>query len=166
MNDIVTLTGVVATDPRHTITPAGLAITSFRLASTQRRFDRAKQAWVDAATNWYTVSTFRQLAVNTAACVKKSERVVVTGRLRIREWGEEPRKGMTVEVDADTVGHDLLWGTSAFTRSVSTLGLAQRSVDDAADGVPDTFDAASFDHGSGMEPEEPGPLAADAGTPF
>lgn len=166
MNDIVTLTGVVATDPRHTITSAGLAITSFRLASTQRRFDRAKQAWVDSATNWYTVSTFRQLAVNTAACVRKSERVVVTGRLRIREWGEEPRKGTTVEVDADTVGHDLLWGTSAFTRSMSTLGLAPRSADDAPDGFPDTFDSASADDGSGTESDEVEPAAANAPTPF
>lgn len=66
MSDIITLTGVVATTPHHLVTTSQVAITSFRLASGQRRFDRAKNAWVDAQTNWYSVSTFRQLAFNVA----------------------------------------------------------------------------------------------------
>jgi single-strand DNA-binding protein len=41
MTDNITLTGLVATTPRHLTTSEGLAITSFRLASSQRRFDRA-----------------------------------------------------------------------------------------------------------------------------
>jgi len=57
VSDIITVTGIVATTPRHLVTSSGLAISSFRLASGQRRFDRAKQTWVDAETNWYTVST-------------------------------------------------------------------------------------------------------------
>ena len=36
MTDLVTVTGVVGSDPRHTVTAAGLAITNFRLASTRR----------------------------------------------------------------------------------------------------------------------------------
>ena len=64
MTDMLTLTGLVATPPKHTTTANGLSITSFRLASNQRRYDRVKQEWVDAETNWYTVTSFRQLAKN------------------------------------------------------------------------------------------------------
>ncbi len=118
MTDTITLTGLVATDPRHIVTSEGLPITTFRLASTQRRFDRTNQKWIDGDTNWYTISSFRQLAINAAGSLKKGERVVVTGRLRIREWQTGERNGMTVDVEADSVGHDLAWGASAFTRSI------------------------------------------------
>ena len=43
MPDAITLTGLVATNPRHLVTSEGLPITSFRLASTQRRFDRSQE---------------------------------------------------------------------------------------------------------------------------
>ena len=48
MPDQITLTGIVATPPKHIVTSEGLQITSFRLASTQRKFDRVEQKWVDA----------------------------------------------------------------------------------------------------------------------
>lgn len=122
MSDIITLTGLVATTPRHLTTSEGLAITSFRLASSQRRFDRAQQKWIDADTNWYTVSAFRALATNAAVSVVKGDRVIVTGRLRIRDWENTDRSGTTVEIEADSIGHDMFWGTSAFTRVVSQNG--------------------------------------------
>jgi single-strand DNA-binding protein len=118
MSDNITLTGVVATIPRVLTTQEGLAITSFRLASSQRRFDRAQEKWVDGDTNWYSVTTFRQLAANAAISVKKGERVIVTGRLRIRDWAAGERAGTNVDVEADAIGHDLSWGTAAFSRNV------------------------------------------------
>ena len=59
MTDALTLTGLVATTPRHLVTSEGLPITSFRLASTQRRYDRATEKWVDGETNWFTVTANR-----------------------------------------------------------------------------------------------------------
>ncbi len=124
MSDIITLTGLVATDPRHIVTSEGLPITTFRLASTQRRFDRSQERWVDGDTNWYTITAFRQLAMNSAGSVKKGERVVVTGRLRIREWQSGERNGMNIDIEADALGHDLAWGTTSFTRSISSTSPA------------------------------------------
>lgn len=113
----ITVTGLVATTPRHLVTSEGLPITSFRLASTQRRYDRGTQTWIDGETNWYTVTSFRQLAINVVASVTKGQRVVLTGTLRIRDWESGDRAGTTVEIDAEHIGHDLAWGTSVFTRS-------------------------------------------------
>jgi single-strand DNA-binding protein len=120
MTDTLTLTGLVATTPRHLVTSEGLPITSFRLASTQRRYDRGAAKWIDGETNWYTVTCFRQLAINVVASIAKGQRLVVTGRLRVRDWETGDRAGTTVEIDADALGHDLAWGTSAYTRSVSS----------------------------------------------
>lgn len=116
MTDTITLTGLVATTPRHLTTSEGLHITSFRLASSQRRFDRASNRWVDGDTNWYTVSAFRQLAKNAVESISKGDRVIVTGQLRIRDWENTDRSGTTVEVEATVLGHDLTWGTSSYTR--------------------------------------------------
>lgn len=116
MTDSITVTGVVGSDPRLHVTTQGLAITSFRLASTRRYFDRTKGAWEDGDTNWYTVSGFRQLAHNTVASVKKGERVVVHGRLRLRAWESGEKSGTAIEIEADSIGHDLAWGTTTLTK--------------------------------------------------
>lgn len=142
MTDNITLTGIVATPPRHLVTSEGLPITSFRLASTQRRFDRSQNRWVDGETNWYTITGFRQLAINITTSIKKGERVVVTGRLRIREWIAGDKTGTTIEVDADAIGHDLSWGTSTFVRSISSAVIDPSTAPEAASGDVDSGDAA------------------------
>ena len=116
MSDHITITGTVATDPKHIVTAEGMAITSFRFASTQRYYSRQAQAWVDGETNWYTVVAFRALAINAAASLNKGERVIVSGRVRIRDWSAGEKSGRVVEVEAEAIGHDLGWGISRFTR--------------------------------------------------
>jgi single-strand DNA-binding protein len=141
MTDTITLTGIVATIPRVVTTGDELAITSFRLASAQRRFDRNRNRWVDGETNWYTVTAFRQLATNAAGSVVRGDRVVVTGRLRIREWEAGERKGTTVEVEADAIGHDLTWGTTSFTRVITSSAAPvqhDEPTDEAATAAPST----------------------------
>jgi len=116
--ETTTITGLVATTPRHLITKDGLPITSFRLASSNRRFDRGSMEWVDGETNWYTITSYRTLAINTATSIGKGDRIVVSGNLRIRDWDNGERTGTSVELEASNIGHDLAWGTSAFTRTV------------------------------------------------
>jgi len=113
----VTAAGIIATTPRHIQTEEGLDITSFRLASNRRRYDDELQQWVDVDTNWYTVVAFRALAANAEKSLKKGDRVVVSGRVRIRDWEHDSGSGTSVEVEADALGHDLLWGTTTYSRS-------------------------------------------------
>ena len=139
MSDHLTITGLVATPPRHIVTSEGLPITSFRLASTQRRFDRSQDKWIDGETNWYTITAFRQLAIHAAGSIEKGQRVVLSGRLRIRDWENGERTGTTIDIEADALGHDLAWGTSAFTRSISTSSSkdSAASADHEAEAAPD-----------------------------
>lgn len=116
--ETLTVTGLVATTPRHLVTQDGLPITSFRLASSYRKFDPAQGKWVDGETNWYTITSFKQLAINTSGSVNKGDRIIVTGKLLVRDWDNGERSGTSVELEAESIGHDLTWGTSVFTRTV------------------------------------------------
>jgi single-strand DNA-binding protein len=118
MAEQITVLGLVATTPRHLVTQDGLPITSFRLAASSLKFDTAQNKWIDGETNWYTITAFRTLAINIAGAISKGERVIVTGKLRVRDWDNGERAGTSVEIEAESVGHDLNWGTATFTRTV------------------------------------------------
>ena len=47
-----------------------------------------------------------------------SDPVVVVGRLRIHDWDNGVKTGINVDLDADTIGHNLRWGTTVFTRTI------------------------------------------------
>lgn len=115
-----TVSGLVATTPRHLVTQDGLPITSFRLASTEadRPFPPTDE---NSYTNWFTITATNQLAVHLAGSVEKGHRVVVTGELKVRDWDNGERAGTSVEIVAFTVGHDLRYGTAQFTRTVDSL---------------------------------------------
>jgi single-strand DNA-binding protein len=119
MFDSFSVTGLVATTPRHLVTQDGLPITSFRLAASTKKFDKQTNRWADGETNWFTVTSFRQLAINSATSVSKGDRVLVMGRLRVRDWDNGERAGTSVEIEAETLGHDLVWGSSTFVRTVN-----------------------------------------------
>lgn len=116
----ITVTGMVATTPRHLVTQDGLSITSFRLASSQPKFDHEQGRWVDGETNWYTITSFKDLAINLAGSVLKGHRVIVSGDLRVRDWDNGEHAGTSIEIHADSIGHDLAWGSAVFTRTVMT----------------------------------------------
>lgn len=134
MLDHITVHGLVATEPRHIVTKEGLEITNFRLAAMQSRFDRQLGKWKEDGTNWYSVASFRILARNAAASLEKGHRVIVSGRLRVREWEAGERAGVSVDIEADSIGHDLVWGSSTFDRN-------RMPVDDATENVDDSDDA-------------------------
>lgn len=118
----VTMVGNVASEIRTNRTQEGLTVSSFRLACTSRRFTRAR-GWVDGDTTFVTVVCWRHLGEHVASCFGKGEPVIVVGRLRVREWtAADGRTGKEVEVEAQTAGHDLSRGTSAFVRSARPAG--------------------------------------------
>lgn len=134
MSDTISIVGNVATDPKRN-TPNGVPITSFRLAVSQRRLDKTTGEWVEAATNWYSVSAFRGLGEHALSSIKKGDRIFVRGRLRIRDWTAGEKSGTSAEVEAESLGHDLLWGTTVFTKAGSA---GQRHVDSPAGGAVPT----------------------------
>ncbi|GAA1817550.1 single-stranded DNA-binding protein [Nesterenkonia flava] len=161
MSDTITVRGFLGTSPELRTTSSGLMLSSFRLGSTPRWFDRERSEWVSGTTNWYTVTCFRQLGEHTANSLAKGDPVIVTGRPRIRSWqNDDGATGISVEIDAETVGHDLTFGTTHFARirpaaegspeSAPASGAAASSAEESSPNVnkvPGGDDSSSTDSG-------------------
>lgn len=151
MQSIAT-TGLVATIPKQIVTANGVPMTIFRLASSQRKFDGDGKQGEYGPANWLTVTALWQLGVNVAASVRKGDRVVVTGRARVRGRERDPKSGMVVGVTADSIGHDLRWGTAVFSRTLSAATVRVSGGAARAGPVSPDPDAAQRSEGSlGLE---------------
>lgn len=127
-----TIIGTVGTDPRLVELQGGRKLVSFRVAETQRRFDSVKNEWVDGDTNWLTAIAFGKLAEHATLSVSKGERVIITGRLQVRNWDDgNGKSGTNVEIVADGLGHDLAFGTTEYTRSNSGAQHGENAIDAA-----------------------------------
>jgi single-strand DNA-binding protein len=147
--------GRVGTDVEFKESTSGIPMASFRLATTPRRFNKADQRWEDKPTAWFTVECWRQLAVNVNESLQKGQPVFVSGRLKTREWVDEHNERQTRSntIDAQSVGHDLSWGTTLFTRN-------ERQPRQQADSAHDEMDELS----ATVEAAEPNPFHADEGV--
>lgn len=114
---LITVIGNVATKPNRRELTNG-SVTDFRIASTSRRYDREKDAWVDGDELFIKVSCWRTLGDNTLESIDVGDPIMVRGRLysrRITENGGSTSK-YVYEINAQTVGHDLSRGVSQFSR--------------------------------------------------
>lgn len=130
----LSVSGVVASEPRVVQLDDNRLITSFRLASTPRRRDSAG-GWVDGPTTWVTVTCWRDLAVNAAESLHKRDRVLVHGRMRTRDYtSTDGHQRTTVELDAESLGHDLAFGVSTYDRRTraKVVDPARAAADDLA----------------------------------
>jgi single-strand DNA-binding protein len=125
-DNMVTLVGSLGNEPELRTLPQGTEVVNFRLAVNERRRN-ADGTWGDGPTSWFRVAVWGVLGRNAHASLHKGERVVVQGTLRITEFSTE--SGSTTrnaEVRALAIGHDLAFGTTAFTRAgQSQAGQAQ-----------------------------------------
>ncbi|MGI8537839.1 MAG: single-stranded DNA-binding protein [Mycobacteriales bacterium] len=116
---LITVVGNVGAPPRMRVVAGGAVVTDFRIASTPRKRDRATDLWSDGETIWFGITCWRGLAENVAASLQKGDRVVVTGRLAAHTWEtEQGEKRSGLEIDATTIGFDLLRGKAVQERSV------------------------------------------------
>ena len=83
----VRLTGRLGMDPETRYTPQGSAITTFRVASSQRF--RTADGEDHEETEWFRVVTWNRLAEICAQYLHKGSRVYVSGRLQTRSWDDQ-----------------------------------------------------------------------------
>jgi single-strand DNA-binding protein len=117
MNDIITtVVGNAVTDVSLRTTTSGASVASFRIASNSRRFDKTSKSWVEQEPSYLSITAWSQLAENVALSIHKGQPIVVTGKLKVRQWQDGEKSGTAVEIDAQSIGHDLNRGTSDFTK--------------------------------------------------
>lgn len=93
------LIGNLGADPELRYTPAGAAVATFNLATTD--------TWTDAngerqeRTEWHRIVAWRKLAEICGEYLKKGSKVYIEGRLQTRSWeGQDGVKRYTTEIVA------------------------------------------------------------------
>jgi single-strand DNA-binding protein len=125
------VSGYIATQPKGGWTKDGTRTLSMRLGWTPRRIDKSTGEWVDQPSSFVSVICYRKVAENAALCLRRGDPVVVKGNLRVREYGDEPRR-TAVEVIADTIGHDLSRGITIFKKATEQLEKTAAEIEAAA----------------------------------
>lgn len=95
----VILVGNLGADPETRYMPSGDAITTIRLATTDRFKDKGGEK--QERTEWHRVVFFGRLAEIAGEYLKKGRSVYVEGTLRTREWEKDGVKRYTTEVVAN-----------------------------------------------------------------
>jgi single-strand DNA-binding protein len=118
----ITVVGNVTNDPELRFTPSGAAVASFTVASSTRILDKQTNEWKDGDTVFLRCNVWRQYAENVAETLTRGMRVIVTGRLKVRQYEtRDGGKGTSVECEVDDVGPALRFA-SAKVNKVSRGG--------------------------------------------
>ncbi len=141
--------GTVVTHPVRRTLPGGEQVTTFRMASTARRFDRDSGGWVDSGSLYLTVSCWRRLVEGVDASLRRGDPIIAYGSLRTNEY--RTKDGVhrhDLEMRAAAVGPDLGRCSAPVVRRGSSRNLS-----------PDLHVVHP-----GAEPSEPAAGASDAAT--
>lgn len=152
----VTIVGRAAGNPLVAEGGTGDRVT-FRVVSTERRYDEATSGWVDGAEYGVSVVCWRSVAAGVLGQVRKGDPLVVIGRLSTRRYEKDGAVEYFTEVRADLVGLDVARSGNRFRRSTPEERPTDASTGAAVDGTePDT---------AGVE-ERPGELAGVGAPAF
>jgi len=152
----VTVPGRVATAPERLPSEKSTGA-KFRVASTERWFDRTADAWNDGVPVYLTVTCWRQLAESVLLSLRTGDPVLVHGKLVRSRFERDGRIEDRLEVVADAIGPDLRWCTTVVTRIKAAAAGAPRGAEEGP-AVPRAGDLASAVDGT-----RPSVLAGEGG---
>ena len=120
----ITLRGYLTADPKlYQKTATAVPVTEIRVGSTPRRLNRETGEWQDMPTSYYRIKCWRRLAINAVSSLHKGDQVVVRGRFYMNHWVDsQQRPRATLEIEADSLGHDLAYGWSHFLHGTRPSG--------------------------------------------
>jgi single-strand DNA-binding protein len=125
---VLTVVGNLTAAPELRFTQSGAAVCSFTVASTPRTFDKNTNEWKDGDALFLRCNVWRQMAENAAESLPKGSRVVVTGRLRQRQFEtKEGEKRTVVELEVDEIGPSLRYAQATVRRPDRDGGQAQQA---------------------------------------
>jgi len=120
----ITLRGYLTAEPKfYQKTPQATPVTEIRVGCTPRRLNRETGEWYDLPTSYYRVKAWRRLAINTASSLHKGDQVLIRGHFYMSTWVDnQQRPRSTLEIEAETIGHDLAHGWSHYMRGTRPSG--------------------------------------------
>lgn len=114
----ITIVGNLTDTPDLRISPQGVSLVRFTVASTPRVWDKTAGGFRDGDVLFMACTAWRDLAENLAESLTKGARVIVTGRLTQSTWQTDTgdkRTSYTVQVDE--IGASLRFATAAVTKT-------------------------------------------------
>jgi single-strand DNA-binding protein len=171
----IILRGFVTAEPKFwQNSPTQAPLAEIRMGHTPRKLNRATGEWEDGETSYYSVKCWRRLAVNVKGSLRKGDMILVKGKVVMRTWvDDQQRNRVQMQVEADSVGHDLAFGWSHFNRGDQSPWNATRQQGDGEAGRPDidayedtddpeALDASEAREGAGDPRDRREPAMADA----
>ena len=115
-SNYVTMIGNLTDDPELRFTPSGAAVCNLRIASNRRYTDRSGQQQEE--TTFMNVNCWRDMAENVAESLKKGDRAIVIGRIRVRSYdAQDGQTKWVTEIEADEISPSLRWARATVTKS-------------------------------------------------
>ncbi|MEI6400683.1 MAG: single-stranded DNA-binding protein [Actinomycetota bacterium] len=116
----ITVVGNLTREPELRFTNGGKGVASFGIAVSRRY--QVNNEWQEK-TSFFNVSAWDNLGENVAATLTKGMRVIVTGRLEVREYeAREGGKRTSVDIIADEIGPSLRWARATVERTERSDG--------------------------------------------
>lgn len=95
----IIIVGNLGSDPELRYTPQGTAVTTFSLATNEKRKDKDGERKDE--TTWFRVTLWNKAAENASRYLTKGSSVYIEGRLRVESWVDRDSKNRyTLEVSA------------------------------------------------------------------
>lgn len=121
MYNTVTLTGHIGSEPILKTSKNGHPFVCFRLGCTPRV--KREGRWTDDGTIWFSVYAWNSLAQNCFESLRKGDRVVLHGNMRVQSWvGNDGIARETKVVDALALGPDLTFDIAPVQRRRDVMG--------------------------------------------
>jgi single-strand DNA-binding protein len=113
----ISLIGFVATQPKKGLTKNGWLSLSMRVGWTPRTLNQTTGEWSDLPSSFVTVQCYRKVAEHASVCLRRGDPIVVRGTMRVREYTDQNgQRRSSVEVQADSIGHDMSRGISTYSK--------------------------------------------------
>jgi single-strand DNA-binding protein len=144
MSGNISISGNLTRDPELRFTKAGKGVCSFGIAAERRVQENGE--WV-SKTSYFNVTCWDALGENAAASLTKGMRVVVYGRIEVREYqANDGTTRQSLDITADDLGVSVRWGT------VTGFEKVRRSEGGAAAPARAAAPAAADPYGDDSEP--------------
>lgn len=97
----VILVGNLGADPEIRYTPGGMAVATFKLATSETWVKDGKK---ETKTEWHKVVAFNKLAEICGQYLSKGKQVYIEGKIQTRSWDDKDgNKRYTTEIVANTM---------------------------------------------------------------
>lgn len=155
LNEIrMTVAGNVTREPEVKFRRSdGRPFTVVAIAVNDSRWDQERQHRVQTGVTYYDIVCAGTLGANVLQSVGVGMPVVAHGRFTVHEWETDTARGARPQVRADSLGVDLSWGTTTYTRGSRSYPQLEpeyeTSLPPASEGGP-----ADAEHGPELGDEE------------